>query len=118
MPFPLFGINLREIETASAIHLDPWQGSKGFYVRKYRAELEYVAKLLSNSSREVRVRFIPEFQVAELYVPDKYVVAHIAVHGSECAAYRAFVTPCALKKNEQAILEKKIPLKVIFFAPT
>ena len=83
--------------------VDPWKGSGCCYIgeARFRRALEGIAEMLSREGRLVLTRFIPEFTCAELYVPGEYAVAHVAVHGSECATYEAVITPIALRECEK-----------------
>ena len=100
--------------TPAIIPTDPWEGSGSTYVAGFQNNLDRVAQTLSRKGFSVRSRFNREFGYAELYVPEAGIIAHVRVHGSDCAPYEAVITPLSLSKGVRELLTNAFPFPVKF----
>lgn len=104
--------------TTTTETVDPWSGSGGMYVARFRRHLDDIARLLSREGYLVRTRFSRQHKCVELYVHEMDICCQVIVHGCECEPYKAIVTDFSLSEEDRKFFIKLLPVRVEFETAT
>ncbi|MDO8561613.1 MAG: hypothetical protein Q7S05_02180 [bacterium] len=91
---------------------DPWGHSGESYAAKLRVSLDAVAGMMGG---EIRTRYNLTRRCAELYRPDRGVIARVYAYGDRGVPKRAMITSLKpLSDTEKATFEASLPVVLEF----
>ena len=106
MKLPRF---LKFLKRSPSKPVDPWDGSDGFYVAKYRTAIDEVAKKLYTATSSLHTCFNPKEKCAELHLSSGTVFARINVRGDFGAPYEAIIAAASLTDGAQRMIREIFP---------